>query len=159
MLAEHSFITTAEAEPALRAADELLCALGFVREPGPAERVYEYRRGLARAARAKKVSDLPQRVRLEYDRGRVTLAAAVEEQRKGGDLHRARLLALADVVEAVVGRGRSLPEARLPWDAVDERIEAQAAAQRRRVRVLIVVLLVIVFGLIGLIVWAVAASA
>lgn len=156
MLVEHSFVTTLDAQAALAAADALLWALGFQREASSGDTVLEYRRGLAKAARAKKVSDLPQRVRLEYDRGRITLGASIEVFRKSTPLHRDVLLALAEAVECVVARGSTPEEARARWDGVHAHIEERAAARRRRDRIILVIVCVVLAFLVTVIVWLAA---
>src|SRR6266550_777518 len=83
MLVEHAFITTLEASDALQLASRFLNARGFEAVAqnafalGPGGwNVLEMTRGKRKAQRAKSVVDLPQQVRLEWDRGRVTVAAS-----------------------------------------------------------------------------------
>ena len=84
MVVEHTFITTIEGHDALRMAWELLVSRGFAPLP-PLEaaqlphspNAVELRRGRENPDRAKSVVELPQFVRVEWDRGRVTVAAAI----------------------------------------------------------------------------------
>lgn len=91
MVIEHTFITTLEAEHALGTVAQFLVDRGFAVQPqtafapigvgggmiGQAPRVLELTRGKTNPARAKGIDDLPQRVRVEWDRGRVSIAASV----------------------------------------------------------------------------------
>jgi hypothetical protein len=153
VLVEHSFVTILEADEALGAARTLLGQLGFHAEQSADPNVRDFRRGLSKAARARRISELPQRVHLEYDRGRVTLAASIEVVRKDHALHRALLLALAESVELVVGRGDSIDQAGGRWDEVHREIEKHAAARRRRGRILIAVLTLVIVILLVLAIW------
>ena len=84
MVVEHVFITTMEAPEALQAASQFLARRGFSARPqegfamgaGGAWNVLEMARGTHNPRKAKSVVQYPQTVRLEWDRGRVTVAAA-----------------------------------------------------------------------------------
>src|SRR3712207_6576985 len=83
MVVEHVFVTTLEAPDALTRASEFLAAGGFVVQeqkafPLGGWNAVEVTRGKSNAARAKSVEELPQRVRVEWDRGRVTVAAYIQ---------------------------------------------------------------------------------
>ena len=143
MLVEHVFVTTKEAPEALSAALGFLQRLGFAVQ-SRTQTGLEVQRGLGKPARAKRISDLPQRARLEFDRGRVTLAASVREHRKAERLHAEMLTALAEGLELLLAQGRPEEEACLRWDQVDAEIVARAARQRRRRRIAIVFLLLII---------------
>jgi hypothetical protein len=84
MVVEHTFITTLESHDVIRMAWELLISRGFgplppqemaLRPQGP--NVVELRRGRERPDGAKSVLELPQFVRVEWDRGRVVVAASI----------------------------------------------------------------------------------
>jgi len=76
MLVEHDFITTLPPAEAMKLASTFLAQSGFrIREASEAS--VNAVRGKARAV-SKKVVQLPQYVTLAYDRGRVTVAAAIE---------------------------------------------------------------------------------
>ena len=108
------------------------------------------RRGVAKASKAKKISDLPQEIRLEFDRGRVNLAASLEEFRKSGELHRDLLLALALMLERAVGNGMALEQAGCDWEDVHTRIEASARKANRRKVIIATILILFIVGLITL---------
>ena len=84
MVVEHTFITTLEGHDALRMSWELLVSRGFVPLPPPeaalrpqSPNAVELRRGRENPDRARSVVELPQFVRVEWDRGRVTVAASI----------------------------------------------------------------------------------
>ena len=150
ILVEHSFITRLAAEEALLRADDLLGAFEFVREPSSEPNVIEFRRGRRKAAKARKVSELPQRLRLEYDRGRVALAASLEEYRKAGPLHRELLLTLAESLELAIGQERPLEEARARCYEIHEQIDARACRRRWRDHMMIAALLLFIVVVLGI---------
>lgn len=84
MVVEHVFITTLEAPEALQLASQFLGRRGFSARPqegfamgaGGAWNVLEMVRGTHNPRKAKSVVQYPQTVRLEWDRGRVTVAAS-----------------------------------------------------------------------------------
>jgi len=83
MVVEHIFITTLEANDALQLASQFLGSRGFEASPQAAFAlgsegwsVLEMTRGKKNAARAKSVVEFPQQIRLEWDRGRITVAAS-----------------------------------------------------------------------------------
>src|SRR3954452_20642571 len=89
MVIEHQFVTTMEGSDAMRAASEFLTARGFAVKGqndfavGGGWTTLEVIRGKSNAARAKSIAELPQRLRLDYDRGRVTVAATLEYYQRG----------------------------------------------------------------------------
>jgi len=84
MVVEHTFITTLPEPDALRMAWELLHSRGFTPLPAaelaarpPASNAVELRRGRPNPDRARSIVELPQFVRVEWDRGRVVVAASI----------------------------------------------------------------------------------
>ena len=79
MVIEHTFISTLPAEEIMQRAKAYLAARGFARLPSDGKtHVLEMERGARRAAKATSIADLPQRVRVDYDRGRVSVAGLIE---------------------------------------------------------------------------------
>jgi hypothetical protein len=83
MVVEHIFITTLERIEALSRAAQFLNSRGFQASPqaafalgGEGWSVVEMTRGKKNPARAKSAVELPQQIRLEWDRARVTVAAS-----------------------------------------------------------------------------------
>ncbi|MGC4033384.1 MAG: hypothetical protein QM754_16965 [Tepidisphaeraceae bacterium] len=79
MVIEHSFISTYPSEFILES------ALAYLRERGfraiiadTTGQIIELERGVQKSAKAKSIVELPQKVRLEVDRGRVSIAALIE---------------------------------------------------------------------------------
>jgi len=83
VVAEHSFITTMDGPEAIRAALQFLQQGGFATEPQTAFpldntwNVLEVRRGKVGRVTRKAIADWPQRVRIEWDRGKVDVAAMI----------------------------------------------------------------------------------
>lgn len=78
MIVEHTFVTTLDAERAFALASELLAPLRFRSEPADKPGARQWRRGARSARKSRGLSDMPSRVRMEFDRGRVVVAAALE---------------------------------------------------------------------------------
>ena len=180
MVIEHTFITTMEAADALRAASEFLTARGFSVNRESAFAVggggggqwdtLEVTRGVKSAARAKSVAELPQRVRLEFDRGRVTIAAAIEYFQRGSftvgsqkeppahspkvRLHVDLLSSLVEGLEQALARRVPPLQAGAAFDAVQRRIETDAAHRRRKRRTTLVILIAIFVILFVVAIWA-----
>jgi hypothetical protein len=111
MVVEHAFITTLEAPDALRAASQFLAARGFEAANQGAFALgpdgwnsLEMTRGKKSANRAKSVVELPQRIRVEWDRGRVSVAASATS------LEESRMTALSKKVK---GRPAKMMESML----------------------------------------------
>ncbi len=178
MLIEHSFVTTLPSQQALGAASEMLARGGFIAENQEGFRVGEtewttlqMKRGKKRAARAKDPSECPQRIRMEWDRGRVTVAAAIEpKSRRGGYYYGGGLIGVAVVaatrsrrgagkdakdyadlmilittsLEDLLARG-ALPEvAQQPWYAFQDVLKAKAKKARMKLLILFGVLFAII---------------
>jgi hypothetical protein len=188
MVIEHTFITTLEAEAAMSAASAFLAARGFRVEPqtafipvtagGPSHtRAMELTRGVANPVRAKGVGDLPQRVRLEWDRGRVSVAASITPKNdkqvrhtpylqgpESADLVKLPavnvmaciLLTVTRVLESLLA-AQDGAAAAATWALLDDGLARRVAArklQARRSRNRIFVLLGILVALIvGLVLW------
>src|SRR5688572_28685465 len=97
MLVEHSFVTTMDREPAFRAVELSLSSIGFQRIEAPPQTL-ELRRGRDKP-HANGVGTLPQAVRVDFDRGRVVVAASIQEHRKPTPRHRDLMLAVVRTVQ------------------------------------------------------------
>jgi hypothetical protein len=165
----------------LRLASEFLTAGGFVVQRDPAFSVgtpstkLEVTRGVANAAKAKTIDQLPQRLALEWDRGRVTVAASIEWFAPGAFRSGSRreppphspkvrphielMNGLMVALEALLARRVPFEEARGQWAAIEARVreESRRLARRRNLTTgLVVGGIVLLFVLI--IVIAIAAS-
>jgi hypothetical protein len=149
MLVEHAFITTLDEQTTWSAAADLLRECGFTisrRQDVPG---IEAVRGQRTPQQAKTISELPQEVRIAFDRGRVALAISAQQRHKSttavlGDM----LVSLAEALENRIARGMPSPEARARWDDIAARIIRD---RRRTVRTNTIVFLAIVGVLAGLI--------
>ncbi|QOV88084.1 hypothetical protein [Humisphaera borealis] len=160
MVIEHTFVTTMPVGQALTTAGEFLSARGFQAQAetaftmGGAWQAIELLRGKAGAGSAKSLSELPQRVRLEWDRGRVVVAASIYPK---NDKHQKNHVTLLDpttsdiaavkVPEALgcllftVVRSlelllaqRNPEEAANTWQAMEAGVARRAVADRQRLK-------------------------
>ena len=144
MLVELVFVTTRNAIEPRAAAVDLLQRLGF-RLEGRDDTSRDARSGKKHPAKAKRLSELPHYVRLEFDRGQVTFAALIHEHRKAGPNHRDRLLLLARLAQSVLAGTMSVDQAGAELDGFRERIEAPMARRKKfRERIIVAVLLLII---------------
>ena len=184
MITEHVFVTTMEADETMRAAMAFLRGRGFEAAAAPAFAVgqtrwdgIEMRRGRTNPERAKSVSELPQTVRVEWDRGRVTIAAAITPSHAWGGthwgnigfgisagatgvpkkmvLHEQLLMAITTGLEDVLVRRADAATAGAAWDLAEASIADAARRARRNRMILLVVVIVMVAALGGLIAWAI----
>src|SRR5690554_5084575 len=102
MVVEHVFVTTLEESEVMRRAAMALGAMGFAAAADAPSGGLLYRRGKRSAAKARRPSDLPQAAAVQFDRGRVTLAASMELRQKPTQMHKDLLIALASAVERAV---------------------------------------------------------
>ena len=115
MILEHEFITTRPEEDAIATIRQLLMDLGFKEKRNTDGR--DFVRGLKNASTARRPSDLPQVVRFDFDRGRVSLGVVLEIHGKVKPVHGEMMHTLAVAIENAVSRDVPLDVAREPWDA------------------------------------------
>jgi hypothetical protein len=143
MIVEHAFITTKEEAEVEATARDLLSMLGFspaVTPEGTADRL-EFSRGRRHARQAiYNLERQPQRVRIEFDRGKVTVAASIEPHGKPHDLHRELLLTLATFIEARVAAGADPTPLRERWDDLHGRIRGHNRRARLPRNIILVLL-------------------
>ena len=175
MVIEHVFVTTLEAPDALRLASEFLTAGGFAVQGQGAFQLggwnsIELARGRANAARAKSVEELPQRIKIEWDRGRVTVAAYIQgfarasfnigsglelpANSKKVRLHAQLMTAIAQGLELLLAHRRPPDEAYGPWQRASYSIAEDARVRRRNNWIKVTVVVGIIALLIGLAIWA-----
>jgi hypothetical protein len=151
MVIEHSFVTTLAPSDAMQKAHGYLAGRGFFRTDrifGPPigeVTALEMRRGKTGAARAKDITDLPQLVRLEWDRGQVSVALSInaisglqtgEPKMSKMQVHQNMLEAIAAGLEELLAYDRGGTTDYTVWDGVEQSIKA--AARRRSTKLLIV---------------------
>ncbi len=106
MLVEHAFVTARPAPDIMADLALFLTHLGFELESKTPLDVVEATRGKKKSSNGIRISRLPQRVHLTYDRGRISLAANIEVRGKEYPEHEILLLAVADVLQRrAEGRG------------------------------------------------------
>lgn len=168
MVVEHVFVTVLESADALKRASDYLSARGFAVAPdsaggftvggeNPAWTTLEMQRGKTSSGRAKNIAQLPQKIRIEWDRGRMTVALSIAASAAWGgssfmltnqtpgnlkkmQLHIRLLNAIAIGLEHLLAyNGTGQPEY-ADWDATEK--EILAVARRRKIRTIIILLLV-----------------
>jgi hypothetical protein len=174
MVIEHTFVTTLEAPEALQTAFAFLQERGFSPAGNDSGALLEMSRGKANPARARSVAELPQSIRLDFDRGRIALAAAVTpspvwggrsfagsdvEIRATDSKAMQRMKLHTDMLMGILGWLEKLLVHRAPaeiasqqWAEAEERIAAAARRHKRRNRIALAILVLVVGSIIGLIV-------
>ena len=181
MVIEHTFVTTLPSAKAMGAASEMLGKAGFVAEKQDGFRLGEtdwnslqMKRGKKRAARAKDPTECPQRIRLDWDRGRVTVAASIEPKivrrsfgyygliglavaastasRTGKNTkdYSDLMILIATSLEDLLARQNSPEIAEQGWYAFQDELKLKAKKARRRTWILLGILFVIIVGAIVL---------
>ena len=174
MVIEHEFVTTLDRNAALSSAARFLSEGGFSSD-GNAFAVgqtewesLEVKRGKKSAARAKNISELPQRIIVNYDRGRVTVAASITashawggsssfsigigsdapaESQKKMVLHQQLLIAIANGLECALTPGHDDLIAHSHWRAAEQAI-TQAARKRKRTALIVGGLVILGFAIL-----------
>ncbi len=154
MLVEHTFVTTYDGPEAMRIARELLVSFGFVPEQ-ESERTLQLRRGIRHPAYAENINQLPQSIVMEFDRGRVTVAAFIQEHRKPTALHNQFVTVIAQVLERLLANREKPMQARQPWDDVQKKINVGIQKVRRWRRWILIILIAVIASLGGMCIWAI----
>jgi hypothetical protein len=151
MLVEHTFVTTLEAPETLIRVADMLIPFGFAAAPqtgfdlSGVRTQLEMTRGSATRRRPKDVREWPHSIRVEWDRGRVEVAASITPPARGGFDSRRNtiskretaaaeqlLLGVANCLEsALIGR-QSPADAQASFAAIDNRIATEAAELKRK---------------------------
>lgn len=105
MLIEHSFVTTRPGPEVLAAIGSLLAALGFDIGNDASGQAISGVKGGKRGNSSTRISRLPQSIRVEFDRGRISIAGSVEVSGKEVLEHEAFLLSLVDTIQRRVVAG------------------------------------------------------
>ena len=153
MLVEHKFVTTAEQEAAFQAVEMFLTEIGFGVEyrSGPALR---FRRGREKAHPKYSPVEWPQAVHVEFDRGRVSVAASLTEFRQRKPEMEGLLVALVTCIEGLLAMGSSLDDARGQYAMAAARVDEYFRKVRLRRRITIGVFIALIVGIVILISWA-----
>jgi hypothetical protein len=178
MVVEHTFVTTFSDHEALGAAAALLTSRGFA---AVGDRAFamdgawtnvELTRGKTNPARAKSIAELPQNVRIEFDRGRICMAASLTPWRRGGrdqipgemttrsvnkphPLQQELLLALVAAIELLLVHRQPPERCTARLDQVEAQIQEYARRMRRRHWTIGLIVLGIIAAAIALLVTAI----
>lgn len=177
MVIEHTFVTTLDASEALQAASSFLEQCGFSAASPTRPSSLEMRRGKSNPGRARSVAELPQSIRLDFDRGRIGLALSItpspawgggswlnsEVEIKATDqkllkrmkLHTDMLIAIAGGLEKILVHRAAADVASREWAEAEERIADAARRRKRRNMVVATCLSLFVAMILGLVVYSV----
>jgi hypothetical protein len=173
MLLEHTFVTTVEGAEALRMCSALLAVHGFAAVPRPGFQVgealleLELTRGRKSPSRAKTAMELPQQVLVQFDRGRITLAATITPRTWGGreyppgafmtvsskkpqPLQQEMLLAIAEAVEQRLVAGHAPDQCLQRLGRAEQAIRDHRKRQRRKHWIALAVIVLVAGGAIAL---------
>lgn len=156
MIVEHTFVTTLDHDDAFACADQFLVPLGFQRfmeetdAAAQARAFREWKRGKENPAKAKVPTELPQRMRMDFDRGRVTLAYAVTftHPAKAAKQLKASSLALCAGVDHLLTGDRSCDELIAEVRGFEENLDRRARKSKTIVAVLLGVFVAIIVGVV-----------
>jgi hypothetical protein len=180
MVIEHSFVTTLPETPALERVSVFLQNRGFSSPQPPVltsgNSVLEMHRGQTNPARARNVSELPQAIRLEFDRGRINVAASITpnavwggrsfthtelDARRRDTADPRRLKLHTDLLMGIVLGLESLLAQQLPeetavqqWLAAEQQITLAAQRRKRRNVIILTLLLLFIFAIVGLVAYS-----
>jgi len=178
MVIEHTFITTLEPKKVFEQIHSLLHSTGFLIGTGSLDQLntgkasMEMTRGLGRNADPKRCY---QRVQVEFDRGRVTVAASIMPAQRGsfglvassynaiepkptsvwGKPYADLMIALAQALENLLAKGQSPAEATQNWLQLEDQLSGRAENIRHKRRIAAVVMA----GVIGFVLFLVIAAA
>jgi hypothetical protein len=175
LVIEHTFVTTLDSHDALALASDMLSRRGFESEGesgfqlGEGWTTLQMRRGKKSASRAKSLAECPQQVRLEWDRGRVSVAAVMEPWTRrrsfaigpsiGGDVSITRnkkgtkdatdlMFALANGLERLLAEHQPAEEAIQEWATLEDAKVEQARKSRVRSWIFLGIFFAIIIGFI-----------
>jgi len=180
MVIEHTFVTTLEQADALQTAESFLNARGFTPEQSIANgssTMLHMRRGTTNAAKAHSVAELPQFIRIDFDRGRVALAASITPSPAWGGrswigsegetrlddtrnpnrlkLHTEMLLGIVSGIEKLLVQGAALDLAYEQWDVAESHVAEAARRRKRKIIIAVTALAIVIAGVIVLIAYSV----
>lgn len=170
---EHTFVTTYAPDAALRAALDMLSARGFTHGEsgafapltagGEQWTTLQMRRGV-KHSKARSVPELEQTVRIEYDRGRVVVAASIAAYRRSFWVgsheiqpnspkalpHIDLLTAIVRSVEALLSHAQAGHQPITDWDQLEMRLIAEGHRKHRTSRI---------FAILGIAFFVIAVTA
>lgn len=185
MVVEHTFVTTMEPADAMRTAADMLSRYGFTAvnevafQVGDGEwKTLEVRRGMAKPHKSKGYQDLPQQIRVEWDRGRVEVAGMVQERPRYGSrsfgltgvwwnsdftghaveknpIYEELLLAQSQALELLLC-ARQPEAAQARFDAIELRLAEETERfrrKRRRRQTIAWIFVIVVFALLGVVIY------
>ena len=165
MILEHTFVTTLEAKDALSQASKLLTENGFELEPessfsmdGAWNRI-KLRRGKKSPQKARHICELPQRIQMDYDRGRIVTALQIEAMPVGSFWHvssepnansrKARphialMTRISQTLEALLVHRVDPREAAQQWKQLEAELIKEGMQKRRRRNSIATILLIVI---------------
>jgi hypothetical protein len=145
VLVEHAFVTTLDENVAMDRAAVFLRRVGLRNLTSEPSRKHGDAR---RAYRGVPGDFIPRKVQLEFDRGRMSAAIAIEPKGKPQPVHSDLLLALVTGLEQMVAAGQTEDQAAQAWQAI---IDQERRRLRRRHLIDAAILFSIIAGFAALI--------
>jgi hypothetical protein len=137
VIVEHSFVTTLDYPSARAALRRILVSRGWtisLEDQGAFEAVS----GAKNPTATRDLHRLPQHLRVEYDRGKVTVGASIIAHRKETPEHSQYLLVVVRALECSVAGGST--NCCAEWDLLIDSFQARADRDRRRSRITVLIL-------------------
>jgi len=126
MVVEDDFVTTLDADAALSLAHDGFAPPPAPQSPSPLSFIH-VRRGRRRPGRYTRLRELPQEVRLEYDRGRVNIAASIEPRGRDRYVHAELLVAIVATLRLLLTGQVASEQAGATLGAVESELEGRSA--------------------------------
>lgn len=170
-----------DAPDALRTAAEFLRTFGFEAQTETAFaldqqwKALEVHRGVQRGRRSRGVNEWPPMVRVEWDRGKVDVAASMSAparrqswnielgtgskvRKKDERLMQQMLVLIARTLDLLLAQRLPPEQARVEWDQLEARYREQAQRDRRRSRIVTIVAVAFIGLAIAALVFAIVTS-
>ncbi len=149
MVVEDYFVTTLPAGEALSVTQAILSADGFrdivgaAQNPNAGASLLYMKRGKPMLQRKASVRDLPQEIRLEYDRGRVNIAASIHRRGKERYAHAELLIALLTTIRLLLTGQLPIEQARATLSELESELDARTPIPQSAAYILAGVLLAV----------------
>jgi hypothetical protein len=153
VVVEHNFVTTLPRDQALGRASAFLSRGGFAAQTQTAFALdqtawtsIEVKRGKPIPSMSLAIPDLPQKISLEWDRGRVSVAASISDQHSAKK-RAAMMLSIVQGLENLLAKGHSEDQAIGEWYRIDTELRRSGRWYKFRRVGMRIFIFVVVFGL------------
>ena len=101
MIVEHTYVVTGTPESILDSSAALLEQVGYRVQPEESKVSITATRGKKKLRKARHLDQNPQHIRIDYDRGRVSIGVAVADKGRPDNVYKELALGLASVLESL----------------------------------------------------------